>query len=202
MTTHKTGTREQWLTARLELLKAEKELTRRSDELASQRQELPWVPINKGYRFETDEGRLAGGPLPRTLAASRLSLHVRPRLHGGLSVLLDDCRRLQRLCHPFGKPRRHAHGSVTSAAGEATGVQAAHGLDVSLGVVIRRRLQLRLQRRVHRGATKQGRHRIQLPAGEGVCSTLRLRRDGGQAAENHAICAEPTCPPTCARGLA
>src|SRR5512142_3150712 len=56
MTTHKTGTREQWLTARLELLKAEKELTRRSDELAHQRQELPWVPINKGYRFETDKG--------------------------------------------------------------------------------------------------------------------------------------------------
>src|SRR6516165_7369977 len=56
MTTHKTGTREQWLDARLELLKAEKELTHHSDEVARQRQELPWVPINKGYRFETDEG--------------------------------------------------------------------------------------------------------------------------------------------------
>ena len=56
MTTHKTGTREQWLTARLELLKAEKELTQRSDELVLQRQELPWVPVNKGYRFETGEG--------------------------------------------------------------------------------------------------------------------------------------------------
>src|SRR5262245_21805892 len=56
MTTHKTGTREQWLTARLELLEAEKELTRRSDELALRRQELPWVRIEKEYRFETDEG--------------------------------------------------------------------------------------------------------------------------------------------------
>ena len=56
MTTHKTGTQDQWLKARLELLQAEKELTRRGDELARQRQELPWVPINKGYRFETDEG--------------------------------------------------------------------------------------------------------------------------------------------------
>src|SRR6202023_1827789 len=56
MTTHKTGTREQWLKARLELLKAEKQLTHRSDELARQRQQLPWVPVNKGYRFETDEG--------------------------------------------------------------------------------------------------------------------------------------------------
>src|SRR6516164_4541350 len=55
-TNHKTGTREQWLAARLDLLKAEKELTRRSDELARQRQELPWVRIDKQYRFETDEG--------------------------------------------------------------------------------------------------------------------------------------------------
>ena len=43
MTTHKTGTREQWLKARLELLKAEKELTRRSDQMAGKRQELPWM---------------------------------------------------------------------------------------------------------------------------------------------------------------
>ena len=56
MTDHKTGTREEWLAARLELLEAEKELTRRSDELARQRQELPWVRIDKEYRFETDEG--------------------------------------------------------------------------------------------------------------------------------------------------
>ena len=55
-TMHRTGTRDEWLAARLDLLKAEKELTRRSDELARRRQELPWVPINKGYRFETDEG--------------------------------------------------------------------------------------------------------------------------------------------------
>ena len=56
MTIHKTATREQWLEARLELLKGEKELTRQSDQLARQRQELPWVLVNKGYRFETDEG--------------------------------------------------------------------------------------------------------------------------------------------------
>ncbi len=56
MTDHKTGTREEWLTARLELLEAEKALTRRSDELTRWRQELPWVRIDKEYRFETDEG--------------------------------------------------------------------------------------------------------------------------------------------------
>ncbi len=56
MTKHMTGTRKEWLAARLELLEAEKELTRRSDELARRRQELPWVRIDKEYRFETDEG--------------------------------------------------------------------------------------------------------------------------------------------------
>jgi predicted dithiol-disulfide oxidoreductase (DUF899 family) len=56
MADHKTGTREEWLAARLELLEAEKALTRRSDELARWRQELPWVRIDKEYRFETDEG--------------------------------------------------------------------------------------------------------------------------------------------------
>ncbi len=50
------GTREDWLAARLELLQAEKDLTRRSDELARRRQELPWVRIDKEYRFETDDG--------------------------------------------------------------------------------------------------------------------------------------------------
>src|SRR5213076_298278 len=55
MTKHMTGTRKEWLAARLGLLEAEKELTRRSDELARRRQELPWVRIDKEYRFQTDE---------------------------------------------------------------------------------------------------------------------------------------------------
>jgi predicted dithiol-disulfide oxidoreductase (DUF899 family) len=56
MTQHATGTREEWLAARLELLEAEKELTRRSDDVARQRQQLPWVRLEKDYRFETDQG--------------------------------------------------------------------------------------------------------------------------------------------------
>jgi predicted dithiol-disulfide oxidoreductase (DUF899 family) len=56
MTEHKVGTREEWLRGRIELLEREKELTRRSDELARQRRELPWVGVDKDYRFETDEG--------------------------------------------------------------------------------------------------------------------------------------------------
>src|SRR3974390_1591203 len=56
MITHATGTRKEWRGERLALLEAEKELTRRSDELAQRRQALPWVRVDKDYRFETDEG--------------------------------------------------------------------------------------------------------------------------------------------------
>jgi predicted dithiol-disulfide oxidoreductase (DUF899 family) len=56
MTKHKLGTREEWLVARKDLLEREKQLTRQSDELARQRQDLPWVPVEKDYEFETSEG--------------------------------------------------------------------------------------------------------------------------------------------------
>ncbi|HEY8145238.1 MAG TPA: DUF899 family protein, partial [Kofleriaceae bacterium] len=56
MTKHMTGTRPEWLAARRELLEAEKELTRRGDELAQRRQALPWVRIDKTYRFEAEDG--------------------------------------------------------------------------------------------------------------------------------------------------
>jgi len=56
MTDHKIGTREEWLKERLELLEAEKDLTRRSDELSRRRQQLPWVRIDKNYVFDTDKG--------------------------------------------------------------------------------------------------------------------------------------------------
>lgn len=61
MPSHQIGTREQWLAARGELLAKEKELTRRGDQLAAERRSLPWVPIDKQYRFETAAG-------PKTLA--------------------------------------------------------------------------------------------------------------------------------------
>src|SRR5919106_3846090 len=56
MTTHRTGTRDEWLAARLPLLEAEKELTRHGDEVAKRRRELPWVRVDKDYRFDTDDG--------------------------------------------------------------------------------------------------------------------------------------------------
>jgi predicted dithiol-disulfide oxidoreductase (DUF899 family) len=61
MTSHRIGTREEWLAARAELLEREKELTRKGDELARQRRELPWVPVEKEYRLQAEDG-------PRTLA--------------------------------------------------------------------------------------------------------------------------------------
>ena len=101
MTHHSTGTREEWLSDRLELLDAEKDLTRRSDELARQRQQLPWVRMEKDYRFETDEG----GASLADLFGGRSQLlmyhsHVRDELHGRLSGLRIDRGWLQRLRRP------------------------------------------------------------------------------------------------------
>jgi predicted dithiol-disulfide oxidoreductase (DUF899 family) len=56
MTDHRIGTQEEWQAERDELLKQEKELTRRGDELARKRRELPWVPVEEDYRFETEDG--------------------------------------------------------------------------------------------------------------------------------------------------
>ena len=96
MTKHKTGTREEWLTARLGLLKEEKELTRRSDELAQRRRTLPWVRIEKDYRFETDEGT---GSLA-DLFGGRSQLLVYHFMFGPerLPGVLVDRGQLQRLC--------------------------------------------------------------------------------------------------------
>jgi predicted dithiol-disulfide oxidoreductase (DUF899 family) len=129
MAHHRRGTREEWLAARLQLLEAEKELTRRSDELAQRRQELPWVRLEKEYRFEPTGGRLAGGPVPRALTAPRLPLHVRPRLRRRLPVLLSDRGRIQRLRRPPRESRRRIHSGFARAAREAAGVQAADGVD-------------------------------------------------------------------------
>ena len=59
MTAHKTGTRDEWLAKRLALLAAEKALTRQSDAVTLQRQDLPWVRVDKAYRFETEQGGAA-----------------------------------------------------------------------------------------------------------------------------------------------
>ena len=87
------GTRKEWLTARLELLQAEKALTRRSDELAQLRQELPWVRIEQGVplRDRRVQRRSLADLFRWTFSAADLSLHVRTRLLGGLSFVLSHC---------------------------------------------------------------------------------------------------------------
>src|SRR5882724_5630459 len=99
MTEHATGTREEWLSARLDLLEAEKELTRRSDDLARQRQQLPWVPIDKDYLFETDEGSASLADLFR--GRSQLLIYLGGRLGHDAEprhrrVDRRSCRRLRR----------------------------------------------------------------------------------------------------------
>jgi predicted dithiol-disulfide oxidoreductase (DUF899 family) len=102
---HNVGTREQWLAARLDLLDG-KELTRRSDELARQRRELPWVPLGSEYVFQTDDGE-------KTLR----------ELFAGRSQLL---------VHHFMFGPDWTEGRAARAA---RCVQAPHGLDLPMGVV-------------------------------------------------------------------
>ena len=59
MTEHRIGTQEEWQAERDELLKEEKSLTRQGDELARKRRELPWVPVEKDYVFDTEDGARA-----------------------------------------------------------------------------------------------------------------------------------------------
>src|ERR671918_442894 len=101
--------------------------------------------------------------LQGTLAAPRLSLHVRARVHRWVSCLLGDRRWFRRLRRPSREPRRPPLRRVASTAREAAGVQAADGVELPVGVVVRERLQLRLPGRVHRGAAAVGSPRVQLP---------------------------------------
>jgi Bacterial protein of unknown function (DUF899) len=85
MAEHTIGTRAEWEAARGALLEREKELTRMGDEVARQRRELPWVPVDKDYAFQTADG--AAGPgraVRRPVAAGGVPLHVRRQLHGRL----------------------------------------------------------------------------------------------------------------------
>src|SRR5262249_41450993 len=80
--------------------------------------------------------RDTGGPLRRALAAPYLPFHVWPRLHRGMPVVLEHRRRVRGLRCPPCESRRHTVGGVASASRETAGVQAADGLELSLGVVV------------------------------------------------------------------
>ena len=89
--THATGTREEWLAARLALLAAEKELTNHGDEVTRQRQDLPWVKLEKKYTFDTTDGSAPLADLFR--GRSQLLVYhfmFGPDYDAGLSVVLGD----------------------------------------------------------------------------------------------------------------
>ena len=165
MTKHMTGTRDEWLAARLELLKAEKELTRRGDELARRRQELPWVRVDQKYRFETDEGSASLAELFR----GRSQLLVYHFMFGpDYKAGCPSCSAIADGFNGFVVHLANHDVTLSGAAREAAGVQAADGVEFPLGVFVRERLQRRLQCLVHRGATARGGYRIQLSARAGV----------------------------------
>ena len=81
MTEKRIGTREEWQAARDELAKLEAEQAERNEEIKKKRLELPWVPVEKEYEFDTEEGKKTPrGALRRPLTAPRLQHHVRARL--------------------------------------------------------------------------------------------------------------------------
>ena len=105
MTKHRTGSRQEWLTERLNLLKEEKEHTRRGDELARKRQELPWVRLDKVYRFETDKGNASLSDLFR--GRSQLVVYhlmFGARLHRRLPFLLRNRGWVQWYSNSLGQP--------------------------------------------------------------------------------------------------
>ena len=154
-TTHRTGTRDEWLAARLDLLQAEKEVTRVAATSSRDR---------RGYGSirPTDSTPSRGTRSLADLFRGRSQLLVYhfmfgPDYTGGLSGLLGDRRRVQRRGDPPRQPRRDALGGLAGAAGEAAGLRAADRVELSLGLRDRQRLQCRFQRLLHGEAAASGR---------------------------------------------
>ncbi len=165
MTTHKTGTREDWLAARLELLDAEKALTRRGDELARQRQELPWVRIDKAYRFETEKGKASLSDLFR----GRSQLLMYHFMFG--PDYTAGCPACSAIADGFNGFAVHLanHDVMLWAVSRAPFAKLQvyrqrMGWTLPVGLLVRQRFQRRFQRLVQRAATARGKYRIQLPA--------------------------------------
>jgi predicted dithiol-disulfide oxidoreductase (DUF899 family) len=134
MTDHETGTREEWLAARLELLEEEKALTRRSDELARRRRELPWVRVEKDYLFDTDAGT-------RTLAElfdGRSQLLVYHFMFGpSYQAGCPTCSSMADTVDgalPHLRARCDDDVRLAGVARQAAGVQAPDGMEHALGL--------------------------------------------------------------------
>ena len=135
MTDHKTGTRDEWLAAREQLLVREKEHTRLGDELAQQRRELPWVRVEKEYRFDTDDGEKALGELFD--GRSQLLVYhfmFGPTYEAGCPTCSSMADGVDGVLSHLQRPGRDVRPRLAGTAGEAAGLQAPHGFECSLGV--------------------------------------------------------------------
>ena len=154
---HQIVSREEWLAARIGLLKEEKELTRRSDELARRRQELPWVRVDKEYRFETEDGSASLGDLFR----GRSQLLVYHFMFG--PDYAAGCPSCSAIADGYDGIVVHlAHHDVTLSAVSRAPLAKLQAYKRRMGWTFpwasshEQRLQLRLQRLVHRRATAAG----------------------------------------------
>ena len=201
MTTHTTASREQWLAARLELLEAEKELTRRSDAVARQRQQLPWVPVEKDYRFETE----AGAASLADLFGGRSQLLVYHFMFG--PEYTGGCPSCSAIADGFNGFAVHLeHHDVAIVAVSRAPIEQLLAYRRRMGWTfpwvssLRQRVQLRLQHLVHRGAAALGIGRIQLPHDRhDLASGGRRRRAVPPCMRRWPA---PTWPPTCASSRA
>jgi hypothetical protein len=181
MTEHVTGTREEWLAARLELLAAEKELTRRGDELARQRQALPWVRVDKDYGFETDEGSSSLDDLFR----GRSQLLVYHFMFG--PDYSAGCPACSAIADGFSGFAIHlANHDVMLWAVSRAPLKKLQGYKQRMGLLVWERLQPRLRRLPLGGTGACGCLRVQLPRGGCVVAARghapalrRVGRDDG-----------------------
>ena len=176
MTQHATGTRQEWLAARLELLDAEKELTRRSDELARQRQELPWVRLDKQYRFDTDEGSASLADLFR--GRSQLLVYhfmFGPDYAAGCPGVLGDRGRIQRLRRSSREPRRDAVGNLARALQKLQAFKRRMGWSFPWASSFGSDFNNDFDVAVHAGAAARGNRRIQLPPDRARRADPRIR---------------------------
>ena len=123
MTQHRVGTQEEWQAARDELLAEEKDLTRRNDELARKRRELPWVPVEKDYSFETADGTKSLEELFD--GRSQLLIYhfmFGPDYAGRLPVCSSIADNLNPNAIPPGGAGREADAGLAGPAGEARGI--------------------------------------------------------------------------------
>ena len=159
---HRVVSQEEWLAARKQLLRKEKEFTRFRDQLSAERRELPWV---RWTRSTSSMGRTAKrrSPICSTGAASSWSITSCSARDGSrVARAARSCPITSTAQLAPAAPRRHPAGGLAGAACADRGLQAAHGLALQVGVVLRKRLQPRLPRVVHPGRNGAGRGVLQL----------------------------------------